>query len=216
MIALFGGSFDPIHEGHAHVVASLAEGAPWNKLYVMPTSQNPAKAEPPRASAVHRRAMVEASVAALPGVGILDWELELPGPGFTVDTVARALRELDPEVVLVLGADAWQGFTLWREPRKILENAHVLVVSRDGSEPPAAASVLGAVGISGATISGPRTVHSKSQRWIEIRRFPALPWSSSSVRESIARAWKQSPLVCPGGVQPAVWDIISRERLYTA
>jgi len=133
--ALFGGSFDPFHNGHLAVVETLLARGHGDEVWLAPAGLSPGK-PPPRAAGRHRAAMARLGLADLSHVELLDLELRRPGPSYTVDTLSE-LGERHPgdHWLLVVGADAWRDFDSWRDPDRILDLARVLVFPRGGIDP---------------------------------------------------------------------------------
>ena len=137
LVPLYGGAFDPVHRGHLAMAAGAWTATGADRLCFLPAGQSPFKA-PGHGSAVHRLAMLQRAVAALPGAEIDDQELRRAGRSYTVETL-RALRaRLGQDVALVwlLGADAAAGLPRWHEAAALPRLAHVLVVARPGTPLP--------------------------------------------------------------------------------
>jgi len=129
--ALFGGSFDPVHEGHLHVARSVLAARPEIKQFVfIPAAHSPGK--PPCAAPPESRLAWLRLAAAAEGFPVWDTELRRGGESFTVDTLEEAARLGAGKLFLVLGTDAYEGFPRWRSPGRIRELARPLVVSRPG------------------------------------------------------------------------------------
>lgn len=133
-IALLGGSFDPVHNGHvavAHYVSVLL--AP-DEVRILPAG-NPYQKQPLTASAEDRIAMLELALRDLRLPLTIDRrEIDRKGPTYTIDT----LRDLRAEVgmraslTLVIGADQLQRLDTWRDWSGLFDHAHICVVSRPG------------------------------------------------------------------------------------
>ena len=133
--ALFGGSFDPFHNGHLAVVRALQDRDICDRLVLVPATLSPGK-PPPLADGRHREAMALLGVSGQAYVSVLDLELRRPGPSYTVDTLTALTRmHPDDDWLLVVGSDAWCDFRTWRDPDRVLELAQVVVFPRPGSEP---------------------------------------------------------------------------------
>jgi nicotinate-nucleotide adenylyltransferase len=137
MIGLFGGSFDPVHNGHLIVGQVAAEKLGFDSLRFVPAREQPFKVGQHRTSSQHRAAMLSLAVAGTPGFTVEHAELTRPGPSYTVDTL-RHLREREPEAefVLLLGADAAADLSAWKEAKRIPELARIAVFARPGSSLP--------------------------------------------------------------------------------
>ena len=129
-ILLFGGTFDPPHNGHINnLQAALALLRP-DKAIVMPAGVPPHKAASATPGAV-RLAMCACFTAVSPVVEVSDWELRRPGPSYTVHTV-EMLRRRYPgaELYLAVGGDMLLGFTRWQRWQDILQMCALVVESR--------------------------------------------------------------------------------------
>ena len=136
-LGVFGGTFDPIHNAHLAVAEEAAEVLGLERVLFVPAGEPPHKPGREITPAADRLAMVELAIAGNPRFVADRLELDRPGPSYTVDTL-EALRA-DPssadgagELVLVLSAEAFLGLMSWREPRRVLELARVVVAPRDG------------------------------------------------------------------------------------
>ena len=136
MIGVFGGTFDPIHNGHLRAALDVHQALTFSELRFIPL--NVAVHRPqPRAGAAQRRAMVEAAIAGEPGLRVDDRELSRAGGSYTVDTLISLRRELGPvpPICLLVGGDAFSGFFDWHRPYDILDLAHLVVMQRPGASP---------------------------------------------------------------------------------
>ena len=126
-ILLFGGTFDPPHNGHMNNLrAALALVRP-DKAVVMPAGVPPHKAASATPGAV-RLAMCACFAAASPVVEISDWELCRPGPSYTVDTLEMlAGRYPGADLYLAVGGDMLLSFTHWRRWQEILQKCTLVV-----------------------------------------------------------------------------------------
>ena len=134
-IGVLGGSFNPIHIGHAILANYITQCTDIEQLWLMVSPQNPLKSELPQSYDVHRLAMTELVASKRDNVITSGFEFTLPKPSYTVDTL-KALREKFPlhEFVLVIGADNWQNFEKWKDWQEILDKHNILVYPRMGSE----------------------------------------------------------------------------------
>jgi nicotinate-nucleotide adenylyltransferase len=136
-IGIFGGTFDPIHNAHLAVAQEAAEAMGLETILFIPAGEPPHKPGREITPAEHRLAMVELAIAGNDRFGIDRLELEREGPSYTVDTLealhaSRAAVGASVDLTLVLSAEAFLGLMTWREPRRILELARVVVAPRDG------------------------------------------------------------------------------------
>lgn len=132
MIAILGGTFDPIHKGHLHIASRILELIPVEQVQFMPC-RVPVHRAQPVASAEQRCAMVELAIAGNDRFVINRMEIERDTPSFTVDSLRELHRNGYSEIALVLGSDAYNGFGSWKQPDEVLELAHLVVCLRPGA-----------------------------------------------------------------------------------
>ena len=134
-IAVYPGSFDPLHIGHQAIMDYLTRESGFDWVYLIISPQNPFK-DPSKALSAERRYRdaIEA-VRRHPElhVWVDNIELSMDPPHYTIRTL-DALREREPgnEFTLVIGADNLAGFPIWREPERILKEYGLAVYPRDG------------------------------------------------------------------------------------
>lgn len=131
--AIFCGSFDPIHIGHALLANHVAQSGLVDELWLMPSRVNPLKTASPPAADCHRLAMCRLVAARCSGVRADDYEMCLPAPSYTYDTLCR-LREDYPErsFLLLIGSDNWLCFNKWRNHDSIVREFELLIYPRPG------------------------------------------------------------------------------------
>ena len=130
-LAVFGGTFDPVHLGHLSVAWEAAELLD-AEVRLMPVSMPPHRA-PPIATATQRVAILRAALQGQSRLTLDTRELDRAGPSFTIDTLHGLRAEQgDRPLVLLLGADAFAGLASWHRWRELFEAAHVGVLSRPG------------------------------------------------------------------------------------
>ena len=131
---LYGGTFDPVHEGHLAIARAVAAAFD-HPVHLVPSADPPHR-DLPGASGEHRARMLELAVAGQPALLVDRRELDRPGRSFTVDTLQQTRAELGPAaaIVWVLGIDSLAQLDTWHEWRQIFELAHVLGVQRPGTE----------------------------------------------------------------------------------
>lgn len=137
-IGLYGGTFDPIHNGHLHLVVQLFERGLVDELILIPAGQPRLRATAPIASAHDRLVMAQLAVRELPvevqsRVTVSDIEVQRSGPTYTIDTVEQ-LRQSRPDAtwVLILGSDANERIDQWHRSDELKSLVEILVVARDG------------------------------------------------------------------------------------
>jgi nicotinate-nucleotide adenylyltransferase len=138
-IALFGGTFDPIHRGHIALARAARERFDLSKIYFVPANIPPHKQKQPLVLYPHRYAMIAlataheksfvpslAEVPAEDGVGLQ--------PNYSIDTVRRFRRQLrkTDRLFFLMGIDAFRDIAKWREPEALLRECELIVASRPG------------------------------------------------------------------------------------
>jgi nicotinate-nucleotide adenylyltransferase len=134
---IFGGTFDPIHVAHLAVAEEAAEALGLERVLFVPAGEPPHKPGWPISAAADRLAMVELAIAGNERFVVDRVELDRVGPSYTVDTLesmraARLEAGSTDDLVLILSAEAFLGLMTWREPRRVVELARLVVAPRDG------------------------------------------------------------------------------------
>ncbi|HET7126342.1 MAG TPA: nicotinate-nucleotide adenylyltransferase [Lysobacter sp.] len=208
---LYGGSFDPVHNGHL-AVARNARDAAAAQVRLMPAADPPHKG-PLHADARQRLAMLELAVGDEAGLGIEACELERDGPSYTVDTlrVLRAHRVGDRPLAILVGADSFLSLPTWKEWRSLFDFAHIVVAEREGNGLDAMLPLDLAEAVAGRWAHSADELHGVANGLVLRLRQPLRPESASDVRRRIAAGgdWR-------GLVPPSVADYIAGHRLYGA
>ena len=133
MIAVFGGTFDPVHYGHLRPLLEVQQTLGLDEVRLIPSFIPPHRAVP-SASAEQRLAMLELAVADTPGFVIDQRELQRGGPSYTVDTLQSLRDELGSEksICLIMGLDAFVALDSWHQWQRLTELAHIVVTQRPG------------------------------------------------------------------------------------
>ena len=135
-IGIFGGSFNPIHSGHAIIAHHIISSGAVDRLWLMVSPVNPLKVGLEQQVAdTDRLRMVEMVTRPLENVETSAFEFTMPKPSYTIDTLnALQAKFPDDEFYLVTGADNWVIFNRWRNSEEILAKYHLLVYPRLGYE----------------------------------------------------------------------------------
>jgi nicotinate-nucleotide adenylyltransferase len=141
-IALFGGTFDPIHIGHLRAAIELREQLGFDEVRLIPCHQ-PVHRAAPLVDSRARRTMVELAIAGERGLVLDDRELRRDGPSFTIDTLNATRAEVgdDVSLALVIGVDAFAALDTWHRWRELLDFAHIVVMERPEAVLPQAGPV---------------------------------------------------------------------------
>lgn len=130
-IAIFGGSFNPVHIGHAIIAKSVAESGLVDEVWMMVSPENPLKAGKPMLGESERLHLVEKAMRDCKGVKASDFEFSLPRPTYTYRTLCE-LKSAYPEhkFLLLIGSDNWRLFDKWKDPERILDKFGVIIYQR--------------------------------------------------------------------------------------
>jgi nicotinate-nucleotide adenylyltransferase len=198
-VGLFGGSFDPIHEGHVAAARHARAALGLDRVVFLPTAQPPHKPGRRFAPAARRFAMVELALLGEEGLYASDHELT-GAPAYTVDTLEH-FRALWPgvELDLLVGADSLAGLHTWKRFAELPRLARVVALARPGWD-------LGEV----VPLLAPELRLAWEEGRLVAVANPPLPWASTELRAALARGM-QTP---PGSVHPAVLDYARKYCLY--
>jgi len=133
-IAIYGGTFDPVHLGHIEIAKRVSELFEFDELLFVPAQLAPHKLTRPVTPAIHRYAMLVLATQDDPRLRVSTFELEAPDRRYTVDTLAHFKSEFgeSADLFFVMGADSWFEITTWREWERLLKLVNHIVVTRPG------------------------------------------------------------------------------------
>ena len=133
--ALFGGTFNPLHNGHLTIARSVLEQGLADEVWMLITPCNPWKKDQVLLDDRLRYNMVRDAVKDIHGIEASDYEFNLPKPSYTANTLRHISADYpDREFILTIGADNWVKFDNWRESDFILSNYRIIVYPRSGFE----------------------------------------------------------------------------------
>ncbi|AVV51807.1 nicotinate (nicotinamide) nucleotide adenylyltransferase [Leptospira santarosai] len=190
LTGIFGGSFDPPHEGHSGILKSFFLEVPdCREVFLIPNRQNPLKGEK-FSSPENILEMLNLFVSEFSEpIRILDLELNHPGPSYTIQTIQK-LKILYPnrEFVLLIGEDNYSNFHEWKSYQRILDEVRNVFVFRRFSEvvPP----------------------NLKLFSQFQFLKNPLIPASSTDLRQSFSQS------VIPDRIPKKVLDYILKNGLY--
>lgn len=133
-IAIYGGTFDPVHLGHIEVAKRVSDLFEIDELRFVPAQVAPHKLTLPVTPAIHRYAMLVLATQQDPRLRVSTFELDTPDRRYTVDTLAHFKSEFgeSADLFFVMGADSWSEITTWRGWERVLALVNHIVVSRPG------------------------------------------------------------------------------------
>jgi nicotinate-nucleotide adenylyltransferase len=132
-IALYFGSFNPIHVGHLIIANYVINETNIDQLWFVVSPQNPLKESSALLNEHQRLHLVRLAIEEEPHFQVSNIEFSMPRPSYTIDTLAY-LQEKYPEHTfsIVLGGDSFQNITKWKNYKTLLEKYDVLVYQRPG------------------------------------------------------------------------------------
>lgn len=194
-VAVYGGSFDPVHIGHTLVASATVASGAADEVWLMVARRNPLKESATMASDAQRLEMVRIATAPCPELTASDFEFSLPSPSYTattLDALAAAYPSIDFR--LLTGADNWIGFDRWHRARHIIERYGVIVYPRPGIETDADSPPVS--GIPAGRVS-------------YLDDVPRIQLSSTLIRQWLAKG-RDCSMLLPAGVT----DYIRTKGLY--
>lgn len=135
-LGLFGGTFDPVHNGHLLLAECCREQCRLDAVWFLPAAVPPHKQDRELTPAVERIEMLELAVAGNPDFSVCRYEADRDAVGYTVDTLTH-FHEEDPsrELFFLLGADMLSDLPHWRNAPRVCELATPVAVRRPGAGP---------------------------------------------------------------------------------
>ena len=133
---IFGGSFNPIHNGHISLALQLKERAGLDEVWLMVSPQNPLKQSGDLLADDLRLHMARLAVEGVEDITVSDYEMHLPRPSYTWNTL-EALSTDYPErqFVLMIGGDNWAIFDRWYHADDIRRKYEIIVYTRTPGDP---------------------------------------------------------------------------------
>lgn len=187
-VALFGGTFNPIHKGHLALAKQVCDQEELDEFWFMVSPMNPFKQNMELLDDSSRLELVKLAIEDDRRLVACDFEFNLPKPSYTYHTLL-ALKEAYPDIlfVLIIGGDNWLKFPYWYNSAEILKLAEIWVYPRPGYE----------------------THPEDLPGGVKLIAAPLFPYSSTDVRHAL-----QQQLDASSMLPPAVWKKIQQERYY--
>lgn len=207
LVAVFGGTFDPVHLGHLRSALELCDALPAAELRFMPAAQPPHR-DAPVASAEHRRAMLELATAGEARFRVDDRELHRSGPSYSVLSLRELRTELGTQrpLAMVIGADALAGLESWYHWRELLELAHLVAIARPGWDWPQTGPVAALLEERGGS---PEQLQRAPSGTVCVQALRPQSVSSTAIR-GLLQSGRSVRYLLPGSVV----EYIDRHRLY--
>ncbi|MFA5904964.1 MAG: nicotinate-nucleotide adenylyltransferase [Desulfobacula sp.] len=212
-IGLFGGTFNPFHNGHIGIIEHVKKAFSLEKIFIIPSATPPHKPDTGLAPADDRFEMVKQGIEDREGFIVSDKELTRKGPSFTIDTLWEFKKDLGEkaDLFLLMGSDAFFDIPTWRQMDRIFESVNIIVMLRGHFENHEAFASFIDEHISKGYIFNKTDngFFHKTKQKISLCRVPRIDISSTMIRERVKYGKPIEGLV-PAGVL----KIIHEKELY--
>lgn len=209
LLALMGGTFDPVHIGHLR--AALEAARVLDATVRLMPAQVPPHRPQPLASSAQRLRMLEIAVAGITELQVDARELARTGPSFSVDTLLGLRAEFGDArpLALIVGADAFAGLPTWSRWLQLFELAHIVVLNRPGAATSADWSAEVRAQVEWRRCLNAAQLRTTAAGKVFALTITPLAISATAVRDSFARGETPHWLI-----PPEVLAYIEREGLY--
>ena len=201
-LVLYGGTFDPVHNGHLITARVVAEARGYDKVVLLPSASPPHKASA-RAGGAERLEMLRLATAGDEMFEVRDLEINRPGKSYTFDTL-HAFRKIhgpDVELHWIVGADMLADLPNWHRAAEVVDQARIVIALRPPWHERIEQTLADLAGRLGAD---------RTRKLAEgLVRTPLIDISSSEIRRRIACGLPVRYFVCD-----AVADFIREKGLY--
>ena len=199
-IALFGGTFDPVHLGHTTVAEDAARRIGAEKIIFIPAKRSPLKGFLPKANDKHRLKMIALAIAEQKTFEVSDCELKKPAPSYTLETVREFQAEYGGGTLMhwLIGADSIDDLTYWYQIVELIDTCILTTMYRAGCAPPNFSKF--------EPQWGPQRIEKLQQNVIQT---PLIDISSTEIRDRLAAGRDVTDML-----QPAVAEYIRKHGLY--
>jgi nicotinate-nucleotide adenylyltransferase len=172
-IALFGGTFDPVHLGHVHLADLARKSQALDEVRFLPCRVSPHKTAASPTRAADRLEMLRLATANLPWAVVDDCEIRRGGPSFSYQTAeAMAARFPDDKLFWIMGGDQWDALPQWEQPARLAALVEFIVLARGPHPLPRLGYVLHVID-------------------------EAHPASATAIRDALARGATSHPWLAP-------------------
>ncbi len=200
-MAVFGGSFDPVHNGHLFLAGEVVRNGLANEVLFIPARRPPHKDVRLLAAPQHRLEMLRGALAPFPQFAVSDIEIEREeGFSYTFDTL-NTLRPLFPEhqLYFLMGMDSLVDLHLWYRATELVQRFDFLIYPRPGVKPPTFAVLSGKFG------------QRNARKLLDaVADLPLIPVEATRIRASVATGQSNA-----GRLPESVWEYIRAEGLYS-
>jgi len=180
-IALFGGTFDPVHLGHVHMAETAMRALALDEVRFLPCRFSPHKTGTTPTAAADRTAMLRLATASQPWAVVDDFEIGREGPSFSYQTAeAMTARFPDARLFWLMGGDQWEALPEWRHPERLAALCEFIVFARGKMLQPRE-------GYRVHVLDNPHPANATAIREAIARGESGHPWLAPTVAEWIAQ-----------------------------
>ena len=195
-IAIFGGTFDPIHIAHENIVKEASKLNEIRKVIVIPAGNPPHKTDKWVSFASYRLQMTEIALAGLKKIKVSRYEIKRKNKSYTLKTIKHFKKKYnDEKIYLIIGGDSFFSFEKWYKFEDILKIATLLVVERPGED--------------GNLNKHKKYLENKYSANVEFLKMETQDISSTELREKLLK--KDYDLE---GINPKVLNYIKQNKIY--
>lgn len=207
-IAVIGGTFDPVHQGHIELITHIIDNYHFDEIQLIPNAIPPHKTA--FATAEQRLAMLEIATKQYPQVAINTIEIQASQPSYSINTF-KILKDNNPHaaIAMVVGLDSFNTMHQWQHIEALRALVNVIVINREGitlSSAPWQQQWL-----KEKQSDNIETLSQQTSDTLIIDAFTPSNVSASSLRTAL----KDNPNNCPNGIHPHVFDYIKNQKLYS-
>ncbi|TAK78873.1 MAG: nicotinate-nucleotide adenylyltransferase [Gammaproteobacteria bacterium] len=207
-IGILGGTFDPIHLAHLRMAVELYEALDLAKVHLIPCYQ-PVHRKNPSASPEDRLAMVKCAIANEPALYADDREIRRQAPSYMIETILELRAEIpNTPFALIMGIDAFLGFTSWHRWAELLEIVHVIIAHRPNYQLPSTGMIADL--LHARLQQEAAFIHENRGGGILLRPITALEISATDIRKQIAMG-RNPRYLLPN----SVYDYIKQHGIYS-
>jgi nicotinate-nucleotide adenylyltransferase len=206
-IGIFGGTFNPIHNGHLRAAENVRKEAFLEKVIFVPSHIPPHKELADATPSEKRLEAVRLAISGNSHLDVSSFEVDAKGTSYSIKTIEHFSSVYKTVPYFILGQDAFNDIMSWFDARRLFNAAHFIVMSRPGARKHELEEIMGS--FAKMFRKTPEGYESSSGKDIIFIDVVPNDISSSIIRECI-KAGKQ----VSGLVPPAVEKYIHEERMY--
>lgn len=172
-IAIFGGSFNPIHNGHISLAEYALEECELKKVIFLPNANPPHKKNDKIISAIHRFNMVSYAIEGCKSFEISDYEMNMETPSYTINTIRHFKKIYGADIFFIIGADSLYTLNLWKQYNDLINESFFIVADRNCKE--------------GNNLLKEVQNHEKKGGKIKLIKMPKIDITSTLIRNKLSK-----------------------------